>query len=185
MWATKVFTWIFRILTFQICCPSAPPTISWREQWSCGSSWSWKIWWWRNVGSHGNLLKEWLKKFKFRGKDCNNRPAPMRSKVMKVKKSRRIIGTFAEVSCLVRSFSQMAYDNIQDFTDPYWQWLLSIRKYLRYILMPKITDQQVLCSFLPILLFSQNLHCSNLLKSYSNKFCKTWIFSKSDLIWIF
>ena len=98
------------------------------------------------------VMKRWfswkslerMMKFKFRGKDSNNRPAPMRSKVMKVKKSRRIIGTFAEVSCLIRSFPQMAYDHIRNSNDPYWQFLLKIRSFLRFLLMPKITDQQVL-----------------------------------------
>ena len=45
---------------------------------------------------------------------------------MKNKQSRRIIGTFAEISNLIRSFPQFAFDSILDTSDEYWRWLLKV-----------------------------------------------------------
>ena len=53
------------------------------------------------------------------------------------------LGTFAEVAMLIRSITQILYDVVQDFQNPYWLWLLDIRCYLRYMLMPKISTSQV------------------------------------------
>ena len=88
-------------------------------------------------------LEKIITKFPYKNKDSNNRPAILRSKQMKVKGSRRIIGTFAEVSNLIRSMTQLLYDHIKDTDDPYWQWFLQIRKFLRFMLMPKLTESQV------------------------------------------
>ena len=52
-------------------------------------------------------------------------------------------GTFAEVGNLIRSLTQVLYDRIQDVNDQYWLWLIDIRSYLRYMLMPKISTTQV------------------------------------------
>ena len=35
------------------------------------------------------------------------------------------------------------YDEIQNVEDPYWQFILLIRSYLRYTLMSKISGKQV------------------------------------------
>ena len=63
---------------------------------------------------------------------------------MKNKVSRRIIGTFAEIGLLVRSFTQLIFDNIKNVQDPYYLWLLEIRDFLRFILMPKLRNSQVI-----------------------------------------
>ena len=62
---------------------------------------------------------------------------------MKVKATRHVIGTFAEVGTLIRSFSQLFFDYIKDPNDEYWLWMIEIRTYLRYLLMPQISDSQV------------------------------------------
>ena len=43
-----------------------------------------------------------------------------------------LIGTFAEVGTLIRSFPQLMYDHIKDPSNDYWQWLLAIRQFLRF-----------------------------------------------------
>jgi len=67
-----------------------------------------------------------IKSFPYRGSDANSRPPVLRGKKMKVKRTRRIIGTFAEVSTLIRSFPQLIYDHIKDSTDEHWKWLLKV-----------------------------------------------------------
>ena len=62
---------------------------------------------------------------------------------MKRKESRQIVGTFSETACLIRSFTQVAYNHIQDPSNEYWQWLLHIRQFLRFLTMGKITESQV------------------------------------------
>ena len=62
---------------------------------------------------------------------------------MKIKSTRNVPGTFAEIALFIRSLTQILYDNIQDFKDPYYLWLIEIRCFLRYMLMPKITTSQV------------------------------------------
>ena len=62
---------------------------------------------------------------------------------MKIKVSRRVVGTFAEVSNLVRSLTQLLSDHIGDTSNPYWKWLLLIRQYLRFVSMPAMSDSQV------------------------------------------
>ena len=54
--------------------------------------------------------------FPFRGKDSDNRPPVLPGKTMKIKGSRRIIGTFSEISCLIRSLPQLLFDHIKDTT---------------------------------------------------------------------
>ena len=56
---------------------------------------------------------------------------------------KRTIGTFSEIACLIRSFTQLFYNNARNTDNPYWQWILQIRCFLRYILMPKIAHSQV------------------------------------------
>ena len=75
-----------------------------------------------------NAFERLIKCFPYRGSDSNSRPPVHRGKKMKIKKSRRIIGTFAEVSTLIRSFPQLLFDHIQDPTDDYWKWLLKVHK---------------------------------------------------------
>ena len=62
---------------------------------------------------------------------------------MRQKASRRIPGTFAEIGNLIRSFTQVMFDHIRNFDDEYWLWLLEIRMFLRYILMPEISQSQL------------------------------------------
>ena len=75
-------------------------------------------------------LETLIATYPYRYKDCNSRPAVPKAKKMKVKSTRRIIGTFSQISTLIRSFTQVAYDNILDTDDEYYQWLLKIRKLL-------------------------------------------------------
>ena len=76
-------------------------------------------------------------------KPNNFRPCILRAKQMKVKDSRRIIGTFSEVGNLIRSITQLLYDHVRDTQNPYRRWLILIRHYLQYIRMPKISQTQV------------------------------------------
>ena len=62
---------------------------------------------------------------------------------MKNKDSRRIIGTFSEVSNLIKSFPQVIYDCIVNPEDEYWQFFLKIREFLRFMLMPKVSESQL------------------------------------------
>ena len=71
------------------------------------------------------------------------RPAPMKASKMKVKKVRKVIGTFAEIGMLIQSITQVLYDVVKDYNNGHWLWLLEIRKFLRFIKMPKITASQV------------------------------------------
>jgi phosphatidylserine/phosphatidylglycerophosphate/cardiolipin synthase-like enzyme len=54
------------------------------------------------------------------------------------------IGTFAEMSCLIRSSTQVFYDHLKDPHDLFWKWLLLIRKFLRFINMQTITETQLI-----------------------------------------
>ena len=88
-------------------------------------------------------LENLLATFPYRGRDSNSKPVVQKSKKMKVKSSRKIIGCFAEISTLIRSFPQLFYNNIKDHSDPYWIWLIKIREFLRYMQMPQISDNQI------------------------------------------
>ena len=67
----------------------------------------------------------------------------MKASKMKVKKVRKVIGTFAEVGMLIQSITQVLYDVVKDHKNKHWLWLLEIRKFLRFIKMPKISASQV------------------------------------------
>ena len=58
-------------------------------------------------------LENLLATFPYRGRDSNSKPVVQKSKKMKVKSSRKIIGCFAEISTLIRSFPQLFYNNIK------------------------------------------------------------------------
>ena len=88
-------------------------------------------------------LQRLMSTFPYVRKDSNNKPPPLRSKKMKSKNTRNVIGTFAEVSNLIRSFTQVAYNHIQDYENRYWQWLLSLRRFLRFVTMYQISESQV------------------------------------------
>ena len=88
-------------------------------------------------------LENVLLTFPYRGTDANSRPAILRAKKMKIKTSRKVIGTFAEVSTLIRSLTQLLYNHLKDVNNPFWQWFLQIRQFLRYMQMPKISDTQI------------------------------------------
>ena len=88
-------------------------------------------------------LERLIDTFPYKGKDAINKPASMASKKMKNKDTRRIIGTFSEVGNLIRSITQILYNHVQDTNDPYWQWLLVIRKFFRFMSMPILTDSQI------------------------------------------
>ena len=62
---------------------------------------------------------------------------------MKNKDTRRIIGTFSEVSLLIRSFPQIIYNYVKDGQDKFWQWFFSIGRFLRFMLMPELTNSQI------------------------------------------
>ena len=62
---------------------------------------------------------------------------------MKNKASRKIVGTFAEIANLIRSLTQIMYDHIKNRQDEHFLWLIEIRRFLRYMLMPKISETQL------------------------------------------
>ena len=39
--------------------------------------------------------------------------------------------------------TQLLFDHIVDTQDEYWLWLLEIRKFLKFVLMPKVTESQL------------------------------------------
>ena len=88
-------------------------------------------------------LERIIKDFPYKGNDARNKPAILLCKKMRQKASRRIPGTFAEIGNLIRSFTQVMFDHIRNFDDEYWLWLLEIRMFLRYILMPEISQSQL------------------------------------------
>ena len=88
-------------------------------------------------------LEKIITDFPYKNKDANNRPATLRAKQMSNKGSRRVIGTFAELSNLIRSITQLLFNHIKLTNDPFWLWLLQIRHFLRFMLMPKLTNSQV------------------------------------------
>ena len=88
-------------------------------------------------------LQRLMSTFPYVRKDSNNKPPPLRSKKMKSKNTRNVIGTFAEVSNLIRSITQVAYNHILDHENRYWQWLLSLRRFLRFVTMYQISESQV------------------------------------------
>ena len=45
------------------------------------------------------------------------------------------------------------YDHIKDYNDPYWIWMIEIRRFLRYILMTEISDKQVIWKTYTVLYF--------------------------------
>ena len=87
-------------------------------------------------------LERLITSFPYKGKDANNKPI-LSSKKMKQKVSRKIVGTFSEISCLLRSLTQIMFDHIKNPQDEFWMWLLAIRKFLRFMLMPEITESQL------------------------------------------
>ena len=89
-------------------------------------------------------LENMMVTFPYQRKDAKSKPAVLLSKKMKIKSSRKVIGTFSEISTLIRSFTQLIFNNILDYEDPYYKWLIEIRCYLRYMQMPSITESQVL-----------------------------------------
>ena len=93
-------------------------------------------------------LEQAITEFKYKGTDAASRPAVLQSKKMKNKSSRKIVGTFSQVSTLVRSFPMLIFDHIHDVEDDYWKWLITLRQFLCYIQMYKITDNQVQRTFL-------------------------------------
>ena len=62
---------------------------------------------------------------------------------MKLKDSRRVIGTFSQVATLIRSFSQILYNQIKNPENPYWKWILLIRKFLRFVSMSQVSSSQL------------------------------------------
>ena len=62
---------------------------------------------------------------------------------MKNKQSRQVIGTFSQIATLIRSITQLLYNFVDDSEDQYWQWLLLIRKFLRFITMPELSQNQL------------------------------------------
>ena len=82
--------------------------------------------------------------FPYKNKDCNSKPAVLRVQQMKNKESRRVTGTFAEIAQLIRSATQVLFDIVKNSDDPYYKWLIQIRRFLRFTLMSKISEQQVM-----------------------------------------
>ena len=62
---------------------------------------------------------------------------------MKIKASRKVIGTFSEIENLIRSLPQLFYDHLEDTNDEYWLWFLEIHKYVKFVNMPKVSESQL------------------------------------------
>ena len=62
---------------------------------------------------------------------------------MKIKSSRQIIGNFAEIRTLILCSTQILYSVCKDESHPYWQFLIQIRDFVRYILMYETSEDQV------------------------------------------
>ena len=90
-----------------------------------------------------DALEHLISSFPYKGRDANSRPAILLARKMKIKKSRKVIGTFSEIENLIRSITQMLYDHIKDTDDEYWLWLLEIRRFVRFVNMPQITESQL------------------------------------------
>ena len=88
-------------------------------------------------------LEVTMREFKYTGSDANNRPPAMKAKKMKVKNTRKVVGTFAEVATLVRLFPQLLFDHISDPQDALWQFYLKVKAFLQYVQMPSISESQV------------------------------------------
>ena len=58
-------------------------------------------------------LENMIKNFPYRGTDARSKPATMREAKMKQKASRKIVGTFSEVSTLIRSLPQVLFNHIK------------------------------------------------------------------------
>ena len=84
-----------------------------------------------------------VKSFPYKGPDARSKQALLRSKKMKNKASRSIVGTFSEVSTFIRLLPLILYDHIDDPQNDHWLFLLSIRKFLRYVHMKSISSQQL------------------------------------------
>ena len=52
--------------------------------------------------------------------------------------------TPSEVANLIRSSTQVLFDNIKNPKDEFWIWLLLIRKFLRFISMTSLTESQLI-----------------------------------------
>ena len=53
---------------------------------------------------------------------------------------------------LIQSITQVIYDQVQDYKDHHYLWLLEIRKFLCFVRMSKISESQV--NFFSMLLYS-------------------------------
>ena len=90
----------------------------------------------------GSIYQQWLG-IVLKLLQSNSRPAPILEQKMKNKCTRKVIGSFSEISNLIRSSTQLLDVYIKDFNNEYYQWLLSIRKFLRFVKMYKITESQL------------------------------------------
>ena len=59
------------------------------------------------------ILENLITNFPYRGTDARSRPATMREAKMKPKASRKIVGTFSEVSTLIRTLPQVLFKHIK------------------------------------------------------------------------
>ena len=58
-------------------------------------------------------MENMITNFPYRGTDARSRPATMREEKMKQKASRKIVGTFSEISTLIRSLPQVLFNHIK------------------------------------------------------------------------
>ena len=58
-------------------------------------------------------LENMIDNFPYRGTDARSKPATMREAKMKPKATRKIVGTFSEVSTLIRSLPQVLFNHIK------------------------------------------------------------------------
>ena len=58
-------------------------------------------------------IERFIEDFPYRGTDARSKPAPMRELKMKAKGSRQVVGTFSEISTLIRSLPQLLFNHIK------------------------------------------------------------------------
>ena len=107
---------------------------------------------WLLIVTEGLVSEGWLtwekiesvsKKFPFKGRDNGSKPPVIRPKKMKIAGTQNLVGNFSEISTLIHLFTAMFFDYVKDENCIYWQFILKIRKFVKYIHMIEISDQQL------------------------------------------
>ena len=74
-------------------------------------------------------LEQAITRFPYQDRDANSRPPALLASKMKVKATRKVIGTFREIENFIRSFPQLLFNHIQNTQDEFWLFLIEIRRF--------------------------------------------------------